>query len=529
MIRFGIAQFRRLSLFAPVVLATTAAAFGQSSQWSPTRQSRPTVLTESSRAAGGASNAGYHTSGNSESAIRRAQYTADWQRRPSTTPSASSNSFRSERPTAMTAQSKRRPVTATRGTFAGGGTGGTHTVAAQYGIELKDGEQLVGQPQMTEGGRSAGNADVLPVPDGVSSDPMGTTSPRLQGEVIHEGEMMHEGSPFNSGEVYAEEGFEHAGHLSCTDGCADGCAGGCATGNCGGCYGPRDPWADPFPCPECGVFGYHRFGCGRVAACIDNCLGPLIREWSMFAGAQGFKGPIDLGLNGNYGFNQGFNTAGPIIPFPRFGLGYQIGGRFVQSDLSGNVFGTNSRDQQFLTAGVFHRAYRHRGLQWGVVYDWMSENYYTKATLSQMRAEISWLNGCGHELGFLATQGIKEDVNDVVPGFILRPTDQYNLFYRHTTEIGGQGRIWAGVTGQSMATFGTDFRVPVSNRVDFLGGFNYIIPNDGQNQAGQTDESWGLSMNIVWYFGRRKDGVHNTPFRPLFNVADNNTLMLDRR
>ena len=26
-------------------------------------------------------------------------------------------------------------------------------------------------------------------------------------------------------------------------------------------------------------------------------------------------------------------------------------------------------------------------------------------------------------------------------------------------------------------------------------------------------------------FGRRKDGVHNTPFRPLFNVADNGTMM----
>jgi hypothetical protein len=523
MIRFGIAQFRRLSLIAPVVLATSAAAFGQSTQWSPTRQTRPTVLTESNRTAGGASNAGYHSSGNSESAIRRAQYTADWQRRPSTTSPNTSNSFRSERPAVMTAQSNRRVVTAARDST------GTHTVAAQYGIELKDGEQLVGQPQMTEGGRAAGNSDVLPTPDGVSSDPMTTTGPRMQGEVYHDGEMLHEGAPFTSGEVFADESFEHAGQMGCTDGCVGGCAGGgCASGNCGSCNS-RDPWADPFPCPECGVFGYHRMGCGRVAACLDNCLGPLIREWSLFAGAQGFKGPIDLGLNGNYGFNEGFNAAGPIIPFPRFGLGYQIGGRFTQSDLSGNVFGTNSRDQQFLTAGLFHRAYRHCGLQWGVVYDWLSENYYTKASLSQVRSEISYLNGRGHELGLLVTQGIKEDDNDLVPGFILRPTDQYNLFYRYTTDIGGQGRIWGGFTGQSMATFGADFRVPVSNRIDFVGGFNYIIPNDGQNQAGQTDESWGLSMNIVWYFGRRKEGVHNTPFRPLFNVADNNSLMLDRQ
>ena len=523
MIRFGIAQLRRLSLLTPIVLATTATAFGQSTQWSPTRPSRPTVVTESTRAAGGASNAGYHSGGNAESAIRRAQYTAEWQRRPST---SAANSFRSERPAVLTAQSNRRPVTA-----ASRNSSGTHTVAAQYGIELNDGERLVGQPQMTEGGRAAGNSDVLPTPDGVSTGPMTTTGPRVQGEVFHEGEMLHEGGAFSTGEVFAGEGFDDDGHIGCTDGCGGGCASGnCGGGGCGdGCCGAnRDPWADPCPCPQCGVFGYHRLGCGRVAACIDNCLGPLIREWSLFAGAQGFKGPIDLGLNGNFGFNQGFNAAGPVIPFPRFGLGYQIGGRFTQSDLSGNVFGTNTREQQFLTAGLFHRAYRHRGLQWGVVYDWVSENYYTKNSLSQIRAEMSFLNGCGHEIGFWGTQSIQEDNNDLVPQFILRAADQYNLFYRYSMPSGGQGRIWGGVTGQGLGIFGTDFRVPMSNRVDFVGGFQYIAPDNGQAGNGQQDESWGISMNMVWFFGRRKEGVHNTPFRPLFNVADNNTFMLDR-
>jgi hypothetical protein len=537
MIRFGIPSLRRFSLVASVVVTTAASAFGQSTQWSPTRPSRQTVLTESNRSAGfsgnggGASNAGYFSSGNSESAIRRAQFTGDWQSR------SSAGSSSSTRAPAYTAQSNRRTTTATYGSRSAGGvrnTGGTRMVAAQYGIELKDGEQLVGQPEYTEGGRpAAGNADVLPVPDGVSSDPMNTTSPRMQGEVVRDGEMLHEGGVFSDGGVFHDDGYYQDGQIGCTDGIAGGCAGGncgggCAGGNCGGCVGcDRDDWADPFPCPECGVYGYHRIGCGRVAACIHNCLGPLIREWSVFAGAQGFKGPIDLGMNGNFGFHEGFNAAGPLIPFPRFGLGYQVGGNFTQSDLSGNVFGTNTREQHFMTAGLFHRAYRHRGLQWGVVYDWLTENYYTKATLSQIRAEISWLNGCGHEVGFLMTQGIKEDTIDQLPQFILRPADQYNLFYRYTTQSGGQGRIWGGFTGQSLAIFGADFRVPVSNRIDFNGGFNYIIPNDGQNALGQQDESFGLSMSIVWYFGRRKEGVHNTPFRPLFNVADNNSFMLD--
>jgi hypothetical protein len=523
MIRFGIAQVRRLSLFATIVVATTASAFGQSTQWSPTRQSRPTVLTETTRPTGVASSAGYQSGGSSESAIRRAQYTGDWQRRSSSTSSSPSTSFRSERPSVLTAQSNRRPVVASRG------GSGTHMVAAQYGIELKDGEQLVGQPQMNEGGRPAGNADVLPVPDGVSSGPMTSTGPQFQGEVVREGEMLHEGGVFHEGGVYSDEGYgEDDGHIGCTDGCAGGnCGGGCGDGNCGNGPCSGDEWGDPFPCSECGVYGYHKIGCGRVAACLHNCLGPLIREWSLFAGAQGFKGPIDLGVNGNFGFHEGFGTGGPLIPFPRFGLGYQVGTSFTQSGLSGNVFGTNTREQHFFTAGLFHRAYRHRGLQWGVVYDYLAENYYTKNSLAQIRAEISFLNGCGHELGVLITQGIREEPNDVFPNLLLRPTDQYNLFYRYTTQQGGQGRIWGGFTGQSLAIFGADFRVPVSNRIDFIGGFNYIIPNDGQAALGQQDESFGISMSMVWYFGRRKEGVHNTPFRPLFNVADNNSFMLD--
>ena len=68
---------------------------------------------------------------------------------------------------------------------------------------------------------------------------------------------------------------------------------------------------------------------------------------------------------------------------------------------------------------------------------------------------------------------------------------------------------------------------------EMVGGFNYIMPNDGNQGAGLnggfTQESWGLAMNLVWYVGRPKAGVHNTPFRPLFNVADNNVMMFERQ
>lgn len=399
-----------------------------------------------------------------------------------------------------------------------------------YDVELNPGEQLVGQPTMSEGQSGAPKAsapraggsssEFLPTPDGVSS-----TGNRFapQGEVIHEGPHGGEEGNFDPGFDYENGNYEFEGNLpgSCTS---------CGDGNCGSCTGGvchRDEWGDPTRCPDCGYYGYHRIGCGRVAMCLNNCLGPLVREWSIFAGTQGFKGPIDGGLNGNFGFNEGFNLAGPIIPWPRCGLGYQVGARWAQSNLSGTPFGTSSREQAFLTAGFFHRAYRNCGFQWGVAYDWMSDNYFDKDTFAQVRTELSYLLPSGHELGFLGMFGVK----NTLPPNTLEQADQYNAFYRYTTEYGGQGRVWAGMTSHSLGIFGCDFRVPMSNRFDMVGGFNYIIPNDGANgngQGGNIQESWGLAMNLVWYVGRTKKGIHNTPFRPLFNVADNNVMMLER-
>lgn len=430
------------------------------------------------------------------------------------------------------------------------------TQRMNYDVQLGPGEKLVGQPTYSEPHsptaapsqshptssrsrhtRFASNeekAELVPTPDGVSSGVLpqgpviqGAPHRHEEGEMHLEPGFSYEDGQYGEGEtVYDEHGGVMQGDCdSCVGGDCDSCTGGFGNG-----MGIRDEWADPRQCSTCGCYGYHRFGCGRVAMCLHNCLGPLVREWSIFAGVQGFKGPLDGGNNGNFGFNEGFNLAGPIIPWPRVGLGYQIGGRFAQSNLSGSPFNTSARDQAFTTVGLFHRAYRNCGFQWGFVYDWMTDNYQQKETYGQMRTEMSWLFPRGHEFGFLGMFGVKNtNNNQLVP---VTQADQYNLFYRQTTEWGGQGRAWVGMTNHSLAILGSDFRVPLSNRCEMVGGFNYIIPNDGNQQGlggGFTQESWGISMNLVWYVGRPRAGVHNTPFRPLFSVADNNVMMYERQ
>lgn len=502
--------------------ALVGTAVGQGTQWAP---SRTTVRPERS--------AGYEQ-----------DFAPRWQQTPMQSyeeplpaqrepiqPSRNALPTRGERPV-RTAQ-----ITVPITTQNSSGRATTRRLA--YDVELQPGEQLVGETRVVEGGSSTGGkstgelpplrakTETVPVPDGISSRNSGSKSssaPIREGEIIYEG---HGPFPGHDGDMHLDPGFsfEHG-----EPGFEDGHVGGSCCDGCNSCTGGRvrDEWADPSQCPDCGYFGYHRPGCGRVAMCLDNCLGPLVREWSIFAGSQGFKGPLDGGLNGNFGFNEGFNLAGPLIPFPRVGLGYQVGARFAHSDLSGTTpFGLNtaSRDQSFVTVGLYHRAYRGCGFQFGVAYDWLTDNYVRKTTYGQVRAETSFLHSSGHEIGFYGAFGTKTNV-----GQPFQQADQYNFFYRYTTEFGGQGRVWGGFTGNDAGIFGTDFRVPMSNRFDFVGGFNYIIPNNGNqaNPPGAVQESWGLSLNIVWYVGRGKRGIHNTPFRPLFNVADNNVMMLEQ-
>lgn len=296
----------------------------------------------------------------------------------------------------------------------------------------------------------------------------------------------------------------------------------------------------PGGCTNCGFGDEHVCGpdCGpdcpyaRVRPCDGICI-PRYRvdETSLFIGPQAFTAPIDQGRNGNFGFHEGVNFAGQFgrrLGLGFLGIGYQIGAQFVQSNFNG--FQTNGlldkgRDQQFITAGLYRRALEGRGWQGGAVYDYLHDNYYTKFTVAQVRGELSYLTPCGHEFGFWGAFNVRNGTG-TINGLTttISTVDMYNLFYRYTTPTGSQGRIWGGATGSRGGIVGADFRVVITNRWDLMGAFNYLIPTQGTNLVGSTNQGFGMMLNLVWYPGRRLQGNHNTPFRQLFNVADNTTL-----
>jgi hypothetical protein len=340
--------------------------------------------------------------------------------------------------------------------------------------------------------------------------PEGSEGPVIEGSIVEDGTVV-EGE--DGDVIYEDGGFGPDGD----------CCGGCSPCN-------YSQWGPKY---------YDDGGQHHVVPCDGFCIPRnWIDETALFLGVQGFTNPLDHGLppafgtnNGNFGYHEGVNFAGHFgkwLGLGSLGLGYQVGATFLQSDLNGNLVNgaqTKNRDQQFFTAGLFRRAHDGYGLQGGFVYDYMHDNYWTKYSVGQIRIELSYLTFLGHEFGFWGAFSI-HDGHDLVNGTPLgfQTIDMYNGFYRYTFDNGAQGRVWFGGTDNRQGIVGSDFRLPLANRWDLWGWYNYIIPNHS-GFVGVNNQGWNLTLNLVWYPGRKCDGIHNTPFRALFAPADNNWLI----
>ncbi len=300
---------------------------------------------------------------------------------------------------------------------------------------------------------------------------------------------------------------------------AYGC-GPCGGGFCDGCG----------PCGACGPCGGHH-GCGYWT---------WWDEVEIFGGTQAFKGPLDFGINGNFGFHAGATWSGPVLE--SWGIAGQVAFRAVHANFEGTLLGgpDNERDQYFLTAGLFHRT--DCGWQGGFVVDILRDEYITNIDLNQFRAELSYVFGAGEAGCWVAVSGDRDiDRNFLGTQTLLRvePVDQYNFFYRHRFCNGNTARVWGGFTGRSDAILGADFDVQLAPTLSLAAGFNYLIP-DEQGAPAIAQESWNVGLTLVWYLGGRSapsctsctgctgSGRCGTKwYRPLFAPADNGSFLVD--
>lgn len=293
----------------------------------------------------------------------------------------------------------------------------------------------------------------------------------------------------------------------------------------------------------CGGYGCDVGSCGD---CVDVCL-PLFRiDWrryEFFAGVNGFTGPQNhatdatgrRGGSGSFGFYEGFNRGHSLNRLLGIDLASQIGMRATQSSLSGAEFTEDSRNQIFVTGGLFRRV--DFGLQYGLVVDYQYDDWWYRTDLMQLRGELSWNDNCGREFGYQFMAGTTDstsrttliDANNMISNgtVTFEPTNQHRLFLRGTTAGGGSYQAFAGGTDRGDGLLGGTVTSAFRNRFAVQGGVTYLIPSESNRAGGFENEAWSLSMGVVFRPGGKQGAGRYC--RPMFDVADNGTFLVDRK
>lgn len=265
------------------------------------------------------------------------------------------------------------------------------------------------------------------------------------------------------------------------------------------------------------------------------------RDFTASAGVTSFTNPTDLGINGNYGVNEYLNWAMPF--WNALGVGWQVGARGVQTNfqpttltVNGQTLTKGSRDQVFVTTGFFTRAFEGRGLQGGAVYDYLSDGWYTDKNLAQIRSELSYVWGY-HEFGYWGAHNVTEQLGIFTPKSQTPVTgttlDLYTGFYRLHFGDANEWRVWGGASGNGDGLVGSSMRAPMSRSFALEGTFTYLIPKQSERALVRDIDAnvtygpaaWNVSVNLVYYPAGRSRRSLASPYRPLFDVADNGSMI----
>ena len=294
-------------------------------------------------------------------------------------------------------------------------------------------------------------------------------------------------------------------------------------------------------CQDC--IGYGRVGGvppGYIADCWMFGLGRILREAEYFGGAQAFQTSSFLipGTNErigdcSFGFYTGLNLGLPLRQLTCGLVSGQFGVRTVQSDYSGDLFSSDNRDQLFLTTGFYRRV--DYGLQFGVVMDYLRENWFTDTEVIQMRGDLAWVYPTGSAFGFRFTKNVQDWVSDgVVDGtsFSDLRTGTYNqsrFYWRNGCVNGGWADFFLGWTDESHVVGGVEYDIPLTETWAINSGFTYLFPRDNPEAtsfAGNSSDAWNVFVGMAWRpMGRNWYRNYDQPLLP---VADNGSMVLRR-
>ncbi|MDR2754822.1 MAG: hypothetical protein LBC20_03865 [Planctomycetaceae bacterium] len=261
----------------------------------------------------------------------------------------------------------------------------------------------------------------------------------------------------------------------------------------------------------------------------------LLDNLTIFAGTTGFKGELNTGSNGNFGFTEGVNWATPVTPLHT--ISGQVGFRAVQSSINGSInelgnTNRHGRNQYFVTAGLFKRSLSFP-LQGGAVLDWFQDDFYGKVRVQQIRYEISARTFSNTEYGLLGGLGVSKKGNNYLnnwktPAGTLSPLtvqaqNYYLLFLRKHLASGGLAEFRCGLTEHGDTILAGLGEFPLSDRFSLNGSFSAMIPEQGHGYGGQQRENWEIAVGITFYFRGGACSKPNNAYRSMFEVGGNGT------
>ena len=281
--------------------------------------------------------------------------------------------------------------------------------------------------------------------------------------------------------------------------------------------------------------------CGGQVACC--CAAPgFLFDWTradLWAGTVGFTAPANFlntashsqgAIEGAFGFQEGINFGTRLPSLLSGQMGSQLGIRFIHSQLDGSAAGVDRRQQLFLTTGLFRRV--DYGVQAGLVVDYLHDDWIYKADLLQLRGELSYMLSPCHELGFRFTDSQQIDDtsyrlrgSSTSTGIRITSLDTYRGFYRFRfgEQARGHAELQAGGTQDSGTLLGLTLHTPLQNQVGLTTSATYLIPASDALPS-YASEGWNIGLALVWTPGR-SFGLGRDYYRPLFEVADNGTLI----
>lgn len=314
--------------------------------------------------------------------------------------------------------------------------------------------------------------------------------------------------------------------------------------------------------PACGLesFGGGACGCNACSTGHGSCDGfgvhpyceparfpmflPILSvDWNRFEffyGTQAFLNPMNVpstgagtkANSGSFGFHEGFNEGRDLQRLFGADLSAQLGLRATQSNLEGQSFTNQKRNQIFITGGLFRTV--DYGLQYGAVLDYLNDDWYYHADLLQLRGELSWKFSPRHNLGFHWMAGLNDEA---VPTIVTNPagaavngartvqaSDQYRAFYRYNFGPTGQWTSYVGGTDNNHVLFGSDMDVPLTGGLSMKVGSTYFAPTGDSTVPKYQSEGWNVGISMVYRPGCRTPSSRYV--RPMFNVADNGSFFV---